>query len=1295
MQALKQYTPYSAHKAWTWLSTLLINLMGLALPLVMLQVYDRVIPNAAFSTLSLLVFGAAAALFAEGVLRIVRSHMNAWIAARFEHQATCGAISRFLALPLKDFEKDGSGVHMDRVRAIGQLKDFYSGQTYLLLLDLPFACLFIVMMALIGGWMALIPIIGFVVFGGIAAYHARSQRKVLDDRHIADQRRTNFLIETLNGIHSVKAMAMEAMMGRRYERLQEASAAHMSRITGKMDLSVGISSLFTPVMTVAVVAYGTWLVLNGQMTNGALAACTLLALRSLSPLQRVNAIWSRLQQVRAAHEQLGDLFSRPGLEDKPGEKLGEVSGCIELMDVSYGFPGAAENIVDHVSLRVEPGECILIKGGNGSGRSTLLSLMLGIVKPDEGAVLLDGRNLDSIDPEDARKAIAYLPQKAQLFEGTIMDNLSAFDPDRVAEARRIAEQINLGDFVNRMRKGYDSVVGDAATDATPVGHRQRIAMVRALAAGPKVVLFDETNNSVDSGGEAAMKEYLDELKGKVTLVLITQRPSFQRMADRVFLLEHGKLTEDAGVTDFQGRPKVVPLHEVGVSQSDGTEKQTSEIPAAHPELDIDTSATDESSRLVQAVMRSFDRTTDLAVCLPVLLNALGWRGDSRDVAEALPYFAEELDITGLLNVLSQLDYQAHETPCRLNEIDSRLLPCLFLPEKGPALVLLEAGETGFVAVEGGDGGRTIIEPDKRKGQAFFFSRVASTTAPAENGASWVGGTFRRFRPLIAQTLVAALIFGIVLLPMPLFVMAVYEHVIPAGSFEALAYLTAGAALALVVSLLFVLNRSRALAYMSGRIEYLFGTTILRQILSLPASVSERAAVGAQVARIGSFEAIRDLFVGPIAATLMEAPAILVFVIAVGIINPAVLMVLGCAVIAFVLMAFIIYPMANQRVAEAARHSTQRNEFLIEMVQKMRSIREFGGERTWYDRFRVHSAEAAMSGYHANQLAATALGLGHMVVMSAGLVTLTVSVALAVEGVIGIGAVIASVILAWRILGPMQTIFTNITRVERIRTAIRQVDNLMAMKTERAGRPPEDAVRRIQGKISFARVSFRYSLNVDPAVLGVSFDVAPGEVVAITGPNGAGKSTLMRLVAGLYHPQAGSVRIDDIDIRQIDPVVLRRVIGYVPQECNLFHGTVAQNLRLVQPAATDAELWAALDKAGALEDIWAMERGLNTRVGDGASEQIPASLRQKLSLARLYLTQAPILLFDEPANALDFAGDDKFMDAIRDLKGKATIFFVTHRPSHLRLADRVMVCEGGYLRMTGTPDEVLRRLSSAA
>jgi len=309
------------------------------------------------------------------------------------------------------------------------------------------------------------------------------------------------------------------------------------------------------------------------------------------------------------------------------------------------------------------------------------------------------------------------------------------------------------------------------------------------------------------------------------------------------------------------------------------------------------------------------------------------------------------------------------------------------------------------------------------------------------------------------------------------------------------------------------------------------------------------------------------------------------------------------------------------------------------------------------------------------------------VLAAGLATVAVGVLQVLNDAMSIGGLIASMMLVWRILAPLQALYLTMTRLEQVRSSVNQINNLMRLAPERDPDKIINPITRFQGQVTFSRVSFRYTNDADPAVIGASFTVEPGEVCVIVGPNASGKSTILKLLTRLYQPQAGSISIDGHDIRQLDPIELRHAIGYVPQECRLFHGNISQNLRLANPVATDDELRWACEKAGVLEQILGLPDGFDTRLGDSRSDQISASLTQALSLARAYVKRSPIILFDEPVSGLDFERDQQFTRVVEEMRGETTVFLISHRPSHFRLADKILVFEKGYLRLAGPADEV--------
>ncbi|MEW5726321.1 MAG: ATP-binding cassette domain-containing protein [Pseudomonadota bacterium] len=706
---------------------------------------------------------------------------------------------------------------------------------------------------------------------------------------------------------------------------------------------------------------------------------------------------------------------------------------------------------------------------------------------------------------------------------------------------------------------------------------------------------------------------------------------------------------------------------------------------------VRTELTEEEARA--GVLGGFTALTDVAACLLPLLSALEWDGDMVHVAEALPHFADTLDITDLLGVMANLGFAARSLRSSTQDIDERLMPCLFVPDDGDAVVLLHrTDEEMVVEFSPAVHGRRTVAPSSAAGTAYLFRRLTDEEkAGADASLDTTASTLRRFRALLARTLAASLVSNLVVIATPLFIMSVYDKYLPTGSTTLLMSMLAGVGLALAGDHAIRVMRGRMVAFMGARLDYLMGMAVFRRLLFLPPSYMELASPNAQMARLRDFEMVREFFTGPLATTLAELPFSAVFVVLLAVIGgPLVFVPIGASVI-FVIAAVLARPLVKDLVAAAGREATKRQEFLTEAIGRARTIKEAGAADVWLERHRVISAEAAHAGHRAARANAVVAVASQILVVSTGLVTLAWGVERVLTGSMTVGALMASMMIVWWVLRPLQTGFALLSQIERARLAMHQIDRLLQLKPERAGEPTGQRRGRVKGKIALSNVSLRYKADADPAILGVSLQIAPGEIVALVGPNGAGKTTLLKMILGMYRPQTGSVLIDDVDIRQIDPIEMRRAIAYVPQKADMFFGTVAQNLRLVRATASDAELRWACEEAGVLDEILALPRGFDTRLGDGLTDGLPTSFRQRLSLARAYLKRAPITLFDEPAGGLDFVADRQFMLTLERMRGHSTIVLVTHRPSHLKLADKIVVLGQGQVRMAGPAKQVLERL----
>ncbi len=458
--------------------------------------------------------------------------------------------------------------------------------------------------------------------------------------------------------------------------------------------------------------------------------------------------------------------------------------------------------------------------------------------------------------------------------------------------------------------------------------------------------------------------------------------------------------------------------------------------------------------------------------------------------------------------------------------------------------------------------------------------------------------------------------------------------------------------------------------------------------------TERSTVAAQLARLKQFDSLRDFFTGPTAALVLELPFLILFLAVVAILGGEIAFIPLAMLAAFVLLGVIAQPTLKRRVERSGKARTDKQAMLMQTFEGRREIKAIGGETVWRERFRELSGEAVESNYQTFMANALMTNISQALMTLAGVGVLALGAVKVMNGTMSVGALIATMTLAWRVLTPLQGLFLSFSRLQQMKQSVQQINSLMKLKPEKDESNTELPQEKIQGNLKVSRVSFRYEADRDPALLGVSFEAKPGEMIAVVGYTGSGKSTLLKLIAGLYRPQAGALLLDGVDLRQLNAMELRRSIAYVPQELKMFHGTIAQNMRLNNCMASDEELYAAAEKAGILRDILALPAGFNTRLGDKSMNRYPPGFTRSLSIARAFTSRAEVVLLDEPGASLDGASDARFMRQLQNLKGKHTVVMVSHRPSHVRLADRAVLLDEGTVKHVGTPEAAIELMMRA-
>ena len=485
-----------------------------------------------------------------------------------------------------------------------------------------------------------------------------------------------------------------------------------------------------------------------------------------------------------------------------------------------------------------------------------------------------------------------------------------------------------------------------------------------------------------------------------------------------------------------------------------------------------------------------------------------------------------------------------------------------------------------------------------------------------------------------------------------------------------------------------LLRARTLGLIAGRLDYLIGVETFRQIVHLPPQMTERSTVSKQLATLKQFDSIRDFFTGNAAGLALETPFVVLFVSVIWVLGGPIAIVPIVMIGLYLLFAAVWLPTMNRHVAKAGATRTAYQHMLMETFSGLREIKALSVEGVWRSRLRVASADVLTA------LCKTAFGqavlenVAYTVTTLAGVLVLALGTMRAMDGEMSIGALIAVMALLWRVLGPIQGLFLTYVKFDHVLLGVRTLNQLMRVEPERTSGKSALLSPRIKGALRFDRLSFRYAPGSDPALVGASFAIEPGEFFAILGQNGGGKSTVLKILAGMYTAQSGNAYIDDIDTRQFNPMDLRRLVAYVPQRPTLFHGTIAQNLRLKDVMASDQELESAARDAGVLEMIRELPDGFDTRIGGKDTDRSPSGLVHGLCLARAFLSQAPVVLLDEPGAALDYEGDMKLMEQLRRLKGRQTVVMVSHRPSHIKLADEAVIIHRGMVKFVGLPEEAL-------
>ena len=692
-------------------------------------------------------------------------------------------------------------------------------------------------------------------------------------------------------------------------------------------------------------------------------------------------------------------------------------------------------------------------------------------------------------------------------------------------------------------------------------------------------------------------------------------------------------------------------------------------------------------------------TGPFAKMLCELLTSIGWEGPQHRIFEALPHLSPIESVRTLRAVLARLDVDLIPTDRRPRELALEDLPCLLVEEDDNChLVTPSADER--LEIYGLNGARAKAERGQLRGAVFLIRQKKSDDLSAKKpSGGFVGHALKHLRGSISRITMLSAAINAVGLVLSLYVVLVYDIVVATSSLDTLLFLASGALGALGLEFWLRRQRSKTIAYLAARFDAVVSVRALASVLNLPLAMTERAPLASQLARFRQFEIGRDLFAGQFASSFFDLPFTLLFFTLLFVIGGFLGFVpVGLSVL-IVIVCAASSPFSIAQITKVGTHKLRSDVLLFELIDKLRTIRHASAERIWLTRYADSLATYQRSRVENVQLGSHVQTVTNGLVATAGIVTLAIGALWVMNGTMSTGQLVAAMMVVWRILVPIQVAALNIPRIKQTLVTVRQINDIVRMGSEREGDVPPTLARRLGGHVFCSSVYLSLVQQQEPQLRGINLEVKPGEIVAITGPSGSGKSTLLKVLLGLYPQYMGTVRLGGLDLRQLHPSEARGAVGYASQQLTFFYGSVAANFRFANPGATDAEIASALAAVGVSLSSPELPDGLETRISGTNSRGLSQGWLCRLSIARALVKKPAILLLDDLGTGLDQASDTALMAQVDALRGKRTVLWVTARPSHMRVADRVIEMRGGAIVADGKPDvivpRILARMTAAA
>ncbi len=542
------------------LISFVLQIIGLVTPMFFQVVMDKVLVNHAMKTLNVIAIGLVIAVIFDALLSGIRTYVFSHTSSKIDVELGARLFRHLLALPVAYFQARRVGDSVARIRELENIRSFLTGNTITLMLDLMFSAVFFAVMFWYSVKLTLIVLASIPIYILLSLIFTPMLRARLNDKFNRGAENQSFLVETISGVDTVKAMAVEPRWVNKWETQLAGYVSAGLSVNNIAMVAGGGVTLVSKLVTAAIMWMGATLVVDGKMSVGELVAFNMLAGQVSSPILRLANLWNEFQQVGISMQRLGDILNARTEVVGQKTRIPRLEGAIEFDQVSFRYRPDAPDVIRGMNLKIAPGEVIGIVGRSGSGKSTLTKLVQRLYVPDRGRVMVDGQDIAIIDTTSLRHQIGVVLQENMLFNRSIRDNIALVNPalsiETVIEAAKLA---GAHEFICELPEGYDSPVGEHGTGLSG-GQRQRIAIARALITNPRVLILDEATSALDYESEKIIQDNMRLICKGRTVLIIAHRLSAVRDADRIIVVERGQIVEQGTHTELLKNPDGIYTH---------------------------------------------------------------------------------------------------------------------------------------------------------------------------------------------------------------------------------------------------------------------------------------------------------------------------------------------------------------------------------------------------------------------------------------------------------------------------------------------------------------------------------------------------------------------------------------------------------------------------------------------------------------------------------------------------------------------------------------------------------------